>query len=436
MKKILYITYYWPPSGGPGVQRSLKFVKYLYGFGFEPIVITVNPAKASYPVTDHSLNDEIQTHTRVIKTNTFEPFRLYEILTRKKEIPHSGFANEGKPSFVQKLSRFIRGNLFVPDPRKGWNAYVMRVVDELVKTESISAVITSSPPHSTQLIGLKIKQKYKLPWVADLRDPWTDIYYYKSLYHLSFIARLDATYEKKVLQNADAVLVVSKAIKRLFAAKLPAGGTDHIHVLPNGFDSEDFDGTVDTNTNVFTIAYTGTMATSYKITSFLKALKELCATYGHDKIRVKIAGKVSPEITQQIEGYQLTNIFEYLGYLKHSSAIKLMQESTALLLVIPDIEHNEGILTGKLFEYLASGKPIIGLGPINGDAAEIINQVQAGSMFDYNDEKGINLMLSTLCNQFQDGRTDPKGFNEKVKQYSRQALTRHLAQILSSFQKA
>jgi glycosyltransferase involved in cell wall biosynthesis len=436
MKKILYITYYWPPSGGPGVQRSLKFVKYLYSYGYEPIVITVNPAKASYPVTDHSLNAEIPLHTRVIKTSTFEPFRLYEILTRKKEIPHSGFANEGKPSFVQKLSRFIRGNLFVPDPRKGWNTYVMRVVDELMKTESISAVITSSPPHSSQLIGLKIKQKYKLPWVADLRDPWTDIYYYKSLYHIGFVAHLDATYEKRVLQNADAVLVVSKAIKRLFAAKLTAGGADHIHVLPNGFDAEDFTEPTTLNAKEFTIAYTGTMASSYKITAFLQALKELAATYGQDKIRVKIAGKVSPEITQQIEDYQLTNIFENLGYLKHSAAIKLMQESTALLLVIPDIENNEGILTGKLFEYLASGKPIIGLGPVNGDAAEIINQAQAGSMFDYDDEKGINLMLSTLCNQFQTGRTLFKGPNEKVKQYSRQELTRQLAQILNNIKKA
>lgn len=436
MKKILYITYYWPPSGGPGVQRSLKFVKYLYSYGYEPIVITVNPAKASYPVIDHSLSAEISTNTRVIKTNTFEPFRLYEILTRKKEIPHSGFANEGNPSFVQKLSRFIRGNLFVPDPRKGWNTFVMRVVDELMKTESISAVITSSPPHSTQLIGLKIKQKYKLPWVVDLRDPWTDIYYYKSLYHLSFIARLDATYEKRVLQNADAVLVVSKAIKRLFAAKLPNAGADHIHVLPNGFDAEDFNKPITTNTNEFTIAYTGTMAPSYKITSFLKTLKELVANYGQGKIRVKIAGKVSPEITQQIEDHQLTNCFEFLGYLDHLDAIKLMQESTALLLVIPDIEHNEGILTGKLFEYLASGKPIIGLGPVKGDAAEIINQVQAGSMFDYNDENGISLMLSTLCNQFHTGRTDHKGFNEKVKQYSRQELTRQLAQILNNIEKA
>lgn len=436
MKKILYITYYWPPSGGPGVQRSLKFVKFLYSYGYEPIVITVNPAKASYPVIDHSLSAEIPVHTKVIRTNTFEPFRLYEILTRKKEIPHSGFANEGKPSPEQKLSRFIRGNLFVPDPRKGWNTYVMRVVDELMKTESISAVITSSPPHSTQLIGLKIKQKYKLPWVADLRDPWTDIYYYKSLYHINFIARLDAAYEKKVLQNADAVLVVSKAIKRLFAAKLSTESADHIHILPNGFDAEDFNERIATNTHKFTIAYTGTMAPSYKITSFLKALKELVATNGISKIRVKVAGKVSPEISQQIDDYQLTDVFEFLGYLDHSEAIKLMCESSALLLVIPDIEHNEGILTGKLFEYLASGKPIIGIGPVKGDASEIILQAQAGSMFDYDDEKSITLMLKTLYNQYLPETKPFQGINENVKQYSRQELTGQLAQILNSIKRA
>jgi glycosyltransferase involved in cell wall biosynthesis len=435
MKKILYITYYWPPSGGPGVQRSLKFVKYLYDYGFEPTVITVNPNEASYPVTDVSLCAEVPLKTRVITTSTFEPFKLYEVLTRKKEIPHSGFANEGKPSIVQKFSRFIRGNLFVPDPRKGWNNFVMRAVDDLMAKESFSAIITSSPPHSTQLVGLKIKEKYNLPWVADLRDPWTDIYYYKSLYHLGFIARLDANYEKRVLQKADAVLVVSNDIKRIFSAKLPSGESERIHVLPNGYDAIDFLQKQQLVSQEFTIVYTGTMASSYTITALLLALKELSILNGSGKIHVKIAGKVSPDIMQQIEDAQLSAMFDFLGYLDHSSAIRLMQEANALLLVIPDIERNEGILTGKLFEYLATRIPIIGIGPVKGDAAEIIKQTQSGQMFDYNDSQGITKMLATLYGHFLQGQKPSIALEDKVKQYSRQELTRQLAQILQKIER-
>jgi glycosyltransferase involved in cell wall biosynthesis len=435
MKKILYITYYWPPCGGPGVQRSLKFVKYLYSCGIEPIVITVDAQKASYPVIDSSLNAEVPSHTRVIRTSTFEPFSMYEMLTRKKEIPHSGFVNEGTPSFMQKASRFIRGNLFVPDPRKGWNRYVLKAVDQIIKNEKIEAVITSSPPHSTQLAGLAIKERYNIPWIADLRDPWTDIYYYKSLYHLGFVRKRDAGYERQVLQNADAVLVVSKDIKRIFASKLSIDGSKHIHVLPNGYDAEDFNKPLSAPRNTFVLAYTGTMAESYNIQALLEALKSIAKRNTKPEIIVRVAGKVSPGIISQIERAGLLPIFDFAGYIDHQAAIEFMTGASVLLLVIPEIVHNEGILTGKLFEYMAACRPIVGIGPIHGDAAEILNETGAGKMFDYKDFQGILNEISGLYESSMDGGVRHAKITEKVKAYSRYELTVRLAGIINNLTK-
>ncbi|RZJ61912.1 MAG: hypothetical protein EOO58_01245, partial [Hymenobacter sp.] len=180
--RLLVITYYWPPSGGAGVQRCLKWVKYLPSLGVEPTVITVDPDQATYPVRDESLLREVPASVRVIHTATLEPFGSYQKLTGRA-VPHGGFANEGTPGFTQKAMRFVRGNLFIPDPRRGWNAYALAAVEKLLaQGATFDAVLTSSPPHSTQLIGLELQRKHGLRWLADLRDPWTDIYYTKDLH--------------------------------------------------------------------------------------------------------------------------------------------------------------------------------------------------------------------------------------------------------------
>ena len=244
MKKVLIITYYWPPSGGAGVQRWVKFAKYLPDFGIEPIILTVDPAFASYPIRDESLKDDISESLTVYHTKSKEPFGLYKKLTNKKEIPHAGFANESVPSFMQKISRAIRGNFFIPDARKGWNAYALEKALELIKTHGIETVVTSSPPHSTQLIGLKIKQKTGIHWVADLRDPWTDIYYYKQLYYSKWAKAIDKKYELQVIHAADNIVVVSEDLKRIFTEKLTSSTKDNVKVIPNGFDEDDFNRTL------------------------------------------------------------------------------------------------------------------------------------------------------------------------------------------------
>ena len=215
MKKVLIITYYWPPSGGAGVQRSLKFVKYLPLFGIEPIVITVDAEQATYPILDSTLLNEVSEDVRVVRTRSFEPLKILSAIKGKESVPHGGFANSNKESITQRTLRFIRGNFFIPDARKGWVSFAVKAASEIIEKEKIDTVFVSSPPHSSQLIGLELKKKYNIKWIADMRDPWTDIYYYKDLLQTKFSAARDAVYERQVLEGADEVISVSEPINKI-----------------------------------------------------------------------------------------------------------------------------------------------------------------------------------------------------------------------------
>jgi len=219
MNKVLIVTYYWPPSGGAGVQRWLKFSKCLPEFGWNPIILTVDPAYAAYPVTDFSLKGDLPESVKVYSTPAINYFGIYK--KDKSRIPSAGFANNTDNSIKGKILRFIRGNFFLPDPRKGWNKYAFKKACELIETEGIKNIITTSPPHSTQLIGLKIKNKYRaIKWIADLRDPWTDIYYYKQFYPTFISKYIDQKLEESVLKNADKIITVGDSLKNLFSLKI------------------------------------------------------------------------------------------------------------------------------------------------------------------------------------------------------------------------
>ena len=392
MQKILIITYYWPPSGGAGVQRWMKFVKYLPDFGFEPVVLTVDPNYASYPVVDESLVEEIPQNLKVYHTKSIEPFNFYKKVSRKTDIPHAGFANESEAGPMQKFSRFIRGNFFIPDARKGWNKFAYKKAVQLIAEHQIDTVITTSPPHSSQLIGLKLKNKLKIKWVTDLRDPWTDIYYYDQLYHTAPAKKIDKDYEKKVLTNADQILVVSNAIKKQFLTKSPSTAENKFTVIPNGYDEDDFSNRQIAETKEFIITYTGTLAANYSIGAFVEAVEKLSEEISDKKIVLRFVGVIADSYKELIENTSLGMITEFAGHVDHKISIRYMLESSILFLAIPDVINNEGILTGKLFEYLAAKKPILGVGPANGDAARIIKECHAGEMSGWNlqvSERGI-----------------------------------------------
>ncbi len=429
MKKVLIITYYWPPSGGGGVQRWVKFVKYLKEFSIDPIVLTVDPEFASYAIFDESLKNELPKDIKVFTAKSLEPFNFYKKFVSKKEIPFAGFVNEDDSSITQKISRFIRGNFFIPDARVGWNSYAYKKAVRLIDEFNIETVITSSPPHSTQLIGLKLKKNLNIHWIADLRDPWTDIYYYSRMYHSSIAKKIDKRKEFVVLNNADKIIVVSSSIKELFASKVKSSKREKITIISNGYDSDDFKLLGEIDDDHFIITYTGILADNYNIDGFLKAVILLVDRFGKSSIKLQFVGRVSKKYHKIIEGSVLKSICNFKGHVAHQESISYLKNANALFLAIPDEAQNDGILTGKLFEYLAARKPIIAVGPVLGDAAAIIDECNAGKMFNYYDEKNISAYIMEL---YQSWIKSPNKVieGEAYKNYSRKNLTKKLTKLI------
>ncbi|WP_439883132.1 glycosyltransferase [Pontibacter sp. MBLB2868] len=432
---LLYISYYWPPSGGPGVQRGLKFCKYLPQFGIQPTVLTVDEKQASYALLDPSFADEVPPGLKVYRTNTSEPFEYYKKLSGKKEIPYSGFANQNsKDSLLDKVFKFVRGNLFIPDARVGWNKHALAKAEELLKNGTFKAILTTSPPHSTQLIGLKLKQKYNLTWIADLRDPWTDIHYYDQLYHTALAKRLDAKYEKQVLQHADAILVTSEDTKRLFLNKPASIDSRKIHVIPNGYDGADFTFDSKPPKNEFIITYTGTITENYNIDVFLKVLATLLSLFSDINYKLRFVGKVSEGMKKRIEKAGLLGITEFIPYVPHQESIKYMMESTVLFLAIADVDNVYANVPGKLFEYLASNKPIIALGPVHSDMDRIIDECGAGRLFHYT---AHDLMLDHMTQWSKAWKINPNLDLPYINhsRFSRESLSNELAELIKGLLK-
>ena len=417
MKKVLLITYYFPPSGGAGVQRWLKTINYLPKDGVETIVLTVDPAVASYPQIDESLCNDVPSGIKIYRTHTREILSLYKRVSPKKEVPYGGFANEPNPNLIQKISRFIRGNFFLPDPRRGWNKYALAKAKEIIENEAIETIVTTSPPHSTQLIGLELKRQYPhLKWVVDLRDPWTDIYYNEDLYPTRWAKKRNLRYERSVLLGADQIITVSEQCKRLFAQK--ADVAEKIAVIPNGFEEKDFFqlgvrseelGVTYKASNKKILSYVGVMAPQYDLAP-LKSLVQ-----GRNDILLRFVGVVSEDIKREIESWGVQT--EFISYVNHGKAIEYMQASDVLMLFIPNVPNNEGILTGKLFEYLAAGRKILLFGPESGDAMRLINECEAGECF------SNNFNLDRFLNM-------PYKGNDNIKLYSREALAYKIASLL------
>lgn len=426
MKKVLIITYYWPPSGGAGVQRWLKFSKYLPEFGYFPIILTVDDKTASYAQQDLTLQMEVSPDLPVYRTKTFEPYNLYRKLSNKKEIPYGGFSNQQKTTLFDKLSRFIRGNLFVPDPRKGWNRFAIRKALELIKSESISTIITTGPPHSTHLIGIRLKKIAGIRWIADFRDPWTDIYYYKELYHSGLATRYDSCLEKKVLLASDKIITVSEDVKRLLSKKAE-GLAEKITVIPNGYDETDFKKIEPEKNQFFTIAYIGTVAMSYRIDRFVEAVYRLPDKV-KEKIKVRFVGNVPEEILNQFVLKNLGSNIEVLGYIPHEQAVRQMKGASLLLLAIPESQNNKGIVTGKFFEYLAARRPILAIGPQEGDVDQMIRDCRAGRLFSYNDTEKMSEFILEIFERFENKKIWEE--TTGTDKYSRRNLTKELSEKL------
>ncbi|MFT6715985.1 MAG: glycosyltransferase involved in cell wall biosynthesis [Saprospiraceae bacterium] len=425
--KVLIITYYWPPCGGAGVQRWVKLTKYFKNQNIIPYVITVDENSASYMQIDNSLLNDVPDEVKVYKTKSFEPINYYAKIVGKDKVPTAGFSNVNNETIFQKVMNTIRSNFFIPDPRRGWNRFAYKKAVELIKKENIKVVLTTSPPHSSQLIGLRLQKNMNVKWIADLRDPWVDIYYYKLLRHSYFSNLLNEFYEKKVLLHADRVLTVSDELKKLFDKKTAQINSTKIRVLPNGYDNTDYDNMVKSKNSVFTITYTGTMSDEYDPGVFFSSMKELMAAFSSEQVKLKVIGSISDSIRKQILEAGID--FEFVPYVTHKEIIQHQVDADMLFLVIPNVKNAEGILTGKLFEYLATDNRIICIGPESGDAAKIITKCEAGKTFSRESKAEIVQFLKDQMNNFLND-TLPQGNQQEINMFSRKSQTKIVREAL------
>jgi galactitol-specific phosphotransferase system IIB component len=423
-KKLLIITYYWPPAGGPGVQRWLKFVKYLPDFGIQPIVYV--PENPTYPIIDTNLLQEVSEKAIVLKHRIFEPYQLASIFSKNKtkKISSGIIPNQKKQSFLDSLFLFIRGNLFIPDARFLWIKPSVSYLEKYIVENNIDTIITSGPPHSLHLIGLQLKQKLDLKWFADFRDPWTTIGYHKSLRLSNYATQKHKLLERKVLNAADAIIVTSKTTKTEFEAitKKP------IAVLTNGYDIETIEPQkLDTK---FSLAHIGSFLSERNPMILWEVLVELINDVPEFKshLEIKLIGAVSQEVLETISQFELNAYLNNLGYISHKEAIAHQRKSQVLLLIEIDSAETRSIIPGKLFEYMVSNRPIVAIGPMDSDFAEIIATTNTGVFFNYSEKMKLKSVILDFYNQFLQGRLHAKGVG--LQQYSRKNLTKELVNLI------
>jgi glycosyltransferase involved in cell wall biosynthesis len=434
MKKVLILTYYWPPSGGAGVQRWLKFVKYLREFGWEPIVYTA--ANGEIPVLDASLEKDIPPNTVVLKNPIWEPYTIYKrFIGRKKEDKiNASFLNENKKTgLTEKISIWIRGNFFIPDARKFWIRPSTTFLLNYIIKHNITHVISSGPPHSMHLIALNLKKKQPhLRWMADFRDPWTNIDFYEKLMLTNWADKKHHQQELSVLNYADSILSIGASMNNEFIDmyKLAGGkNTKKFHTITNGFDTDDTSRETIIKDKKFSIAHLGTLVKDRNPEVLWKVLNKLLKEHSDFKqqLEIKLVGKVDIFVKEQIEAFGLSQYVNKIDYLPHNEVIKEQQTSKVLLLLVNNTKNAKGILTGKFFEYMASGAPILAIGPLEGDLADILTKTNSGVMSDFRDEQSLE---KNILNYFN-GHL-PKRNEQEINGYSRKELTRQLCNLLDN----
>jgi len=426
-KRVLIITYYWPPGGGAGVQRWLKFVKYLSKFGWDPIVYT--PSNGEMPVIDYSLERDVPKGVTVIKKPIWEPYQLYKVFigAKKSEKINTGFLTEKKrPGLAQRLSVWLRGNIFIPDARCFWIRPSVSFLSKWIKEHPVDAIVSSGPPHSMHLIAQQLASKTKLPWLADFRDPWTNIDYYKQLKLSSWADMRHHQLEKSVVTGANRVVVVGSGMRDEF---LHSHGVASI-VITNGYDADDFPVFSEVASSGFVVSHVGTLVPSRNPLQLWAALGELVKEHrDFDSLfRLRLTGKVDISIVDAIQANGLANHVEYVEYLPHEKVAGELSTSSLLLLILNDTPNSKGILTGKLFEYLAAKRPVLCLGPTDGDAAKVLTDTGSGFTASFHDKQSVKKLLLELFSRYQAGKLQVN--SSSVEQYSREQLTRKLAEVL------
>jgi glycosyltransferase involved in cell wall biosynthesis len=424
LKKVLIITYYWPPAGGPGVQRWLKFVKYLPDFGIEPIVYI--PENPTYPLIDEGLLNEVSPTVTLLKNKILEPYAWASVFSKNntKKISSGIIPHQKKQSLLQRIMLWVRGNLFIPDARVLWVKPSVACLSRYIQEHGIDTIITTGPPHSLHLIGLKIKAKHNVKWVADFRDPWTTIGYHKALKLSASAEKKHKGLEKQVLTTADTILVTSPGTKKEFEAIT----NRPIAVITNGYDTEVV--AKQPLDEKFTLAHIGSFLSERNPLILWESLAELVAedTNFRACFELKLIGAVSHEVLAAIEAAGLSGYVNNIGYMPHSGAVAEQRKSQVLLLVEIDSEDTKCIIPGKLFEYMVSERPVLAIGPDGADFAGIIQSTNTGVFVKYNEKEKLKHFVLQCFSSYMAGTLKSNAIG--LQQYSRKNLTSELAILL------
>lgn len=424
-KKLLIITYYWPPSGGPGVQRWLKFVKYLPDFNVQPIVYV--PENPTYPIIDNGLQSEVSDNAIILKNKIVEPYGLASFFgkNKTKKISSGIIPNQKKQSFLEKTLLWVRGNLFIPDARFLWVKPSVTYLKKYIQENDIDTIITSGPPHSLHLIGLQLKKELTIKWLADFRDPWTTIGYHKALKLSSYAEKKHKALEKEVLNSADTIIVTSKTTKTEFQVIT----SRPIEVITNGYDIEHVE--KQPLDNKFSLAHIGSFLSERNPRILWQALQELVTeneTFKND-FQLKLIGATSQEVLDTISEFELTNYVLNLGYVSHQEAVEHQRKSQVLLLIEINSDETKSIIPGKLFEYMISERPIIAIGPEGSDFAEIITSTNTGVFFTYDKKEELKAVLLNYYELYQKNNLKVNAVG--LQQYSRKNLTEQLSKLVT-----
>ena len=427
MKRALIITYYWPPVGGSGVQRWVKFAKYLPSEGWQPVIYT--PENPDLSSIDESLLEDIPAEAEIIKRPIVEPYGIYRKLTGSKgQIKIEANPGNGeKGSFLKRISMWIRGNLFIPDPRCLWIRPSVRFLKKYLKEHPVDVIVSTGPPQSMHLIARKVSLATGIPWVADFRDPWTKIFYFKHLRLSKWADRKHHELEQSVLDDATAVVAVSPLVQQDFAAmtKTP------VHLVTNGYDESDYMDEVVRDGN-FNVVHTGLLTGEGNPTELWKALGNKCRIDKEfaGRLRLVIAGKTDQSVLQSIYDAGLKDYLTDHGYIDHNKAVQLQRSASMLILPIREEPETKAILPGKLFEYLAARRPILGVGTSEGAMATVLQETGAGKIFNWEDSAKISAYIDKLWEDSRNG--NEAQLNADIEQFSRRMTTKKMVELFNT----
>jgi len=433
-RRVLVLTYYFPPSGGPGVQRVLKFTKYLPSFDWTPVVLTVR--EGAYPARDPSLWQDVPPLAEVHRTTSWDPYQLYAGLTGQSgsdAVVQGSVEGEGD-DWKTAIARWVRANVFLPDARLGWVPFAVWRGRRLLADGDIDAILTTGPPHSTHLAGAALQALTGTPWVADFRDPWTDINYYEELPHTRWARRLDAALERMVVRWAQAVTTVSPTWRDLLARKASnqQKEQERFSVVQNGFDVDDIPSAPALpSSEHFELTHVGSLYASRNPELLWRTIRQLRAQNKTMNLRLRLVGTVDPNVWRTLEQFELRSITEHVPYVLHTEAVTYMRQAGLLLLSIEDFPQAKGMMTGKIYEYLAAGRPVLGIGPPEGDAAALLRKTRGGRLFGRNEETRLARFIRTHYEAWEQRLPLVGAAPEALRSYRRRDQTERMADVLN-----